>query len=160
MNAPWPDSFCHVGLVVPDLDATMARYRDLYGLNWASVQARNVCWRDGDGAEHEVDLRYTMSTAGPIHVEVIENAPGSIWASDGDALHHICYWVDDLQIEADRLRSNGYRLEATRVGPAELNGVAYFMSPDGLRVEPKPEASRAPLEGWLDGGEYNWPPVS
>jgi catechol 2,3-dioxygenase-like lactoylglutathione lyase family enzyme len=157
-GVPWLHSLCHVGQVVPDLEVAMANLTATYGLQWSSVQDRDLVVRDGDGNERPAHLRYTWSTAGPVHIELFQDAPGTIWTTDGNALHHLCYWVEDLAAEAARLRAAGYRLDATRSGPDELNGFAYLVSPDGLRVEPKPERSRPALETWLAGGEFDWPP--
>ena len=132
----------------------MDDYTQAFGLTWAPVQQRVNRVRDGAGVVSDVDLEVTWSVDGPVHIELLQEAPGSVWTRAGDQpLHHICYWVDDLDTEAARLRAAGFRLELTADGERELNRFAYFVGPDGIRVEPKPEASRPDNERWLAGGD-------
>lgn len=151
----WSQSLGHIGYVVPDLERGIEHLTAMFGLRWASIQERTADLRLAGGLVRRDDFRFTWSLDGPVHLEVFEEAPGTVWTrSDGNPIHHLSYWVADLHDEAARLRANGFELEVTRIGEQEVNGFGYFIGPDGLRVEPKPESARAALDVWLAGGEF------
>ena len=102
----------HVGIVVADLDAGLARYRDLLGVE-PSVRKRME--RDGIDA--------AMLDLGSTHVELIApTGPGSTIASflekRGEGMHHVAYRVDDIRAALAGLRQAGARLldEEPRMG--------------------------------------------
>ena len=102
----------HVGIVVADLDAGLARYRDLLGVE-PSVRKRME--KDGIDA--------AMLDLGSTHVELIApTGPGSTIASflekRGEGMHHVAYRVDDIRAALAGLRQAGARLldEEPRMG--------------------------------------------
>jgi catechol 2,3-dioxygenase-like lactoylglutathione lyase family enzyme len=150
--APWLGRLSHVAHVVEDLEAAMQRYTDTFGVRWGSVQERPGVFRYAGGEEREGCAKYSWTLDGPVHVELFEEMPGTVWQrAKGHPIHHLAYWVDDRDAEAERLQANGYTLEVTRAGPLAINGFGYFVGPDGLRVEPKPESTREAIDTWLGG---------
>jgi methylmalonyl-CoA epimerase len=102
----------HVGIAVADLDAGIARYRDLLGVE-PSVRKRME--KDGIDA--------AMIDLGSTHVELIApTGPGSTIAGflekRGEGMHHVAYRVDDIRAALAGLRQAGARLldEEPRVG--------------------------------------------
>ena len=102
----------HVGVAVADLDAAVAFYRDVLGLEPRPLET-------ADGAtivslpfgESEVELLASRSPESPI---------GRFLARRGPGIHHICYRVPDLDAALSACRSAGYRLidETPRLGAA------------------------------------------
>ncbi|HET8623254.1 MAG TPA: methylmalonyl-CoA epimerase [Gemmatimonadales bacterium] len=102
----------HVGVAVEDLDAAIAFYRDVLGLEPHPPET-------ADGAtivslpfgESEVELLAPRSPESPI---------GRFLARRGPGIHHICYRVPDLDAALSACRSAGYRLidETPRLGAA------------------------------------------
>lgn len=100
----------HVGIAVPDLDAALAFYRDVLGLEPHPPET-------ADGAtilalpfgDSEVELLAPRDPDGPI---------AKFLARRGAGIHHICYRVPDLDAALDACRRAGYRLidEVPRTG--------------------------------------------
>jgi methylmalonyl-CoA/ethylmalonyl-CoA epimerase len=100
----------HVGIAVPNLEASLAFYRDVLGLTPGPSEA-------ADGAtivslafgESEVELLAPLGPDGPIARFLERRGPG---------IHHICYRVPDLDAALAACRSAGYRLvdEVPRIG--------------------------------------------
>lgn len=100
----------HVGIAVADLNAALAFYRDVLGLESRPPE-------DVDGArilvlpfgESEIELLAPLEAESPI---------GKFLAKRGPGIHHICYRVPDLEATLQVCRSAGYRLidETPRIG--------------------------------------------
>ncbi len=92
----------HVGIAVPDLDAALAFYRDVLGLEPQPSE-------EADGAsivalafgESEVELLAPLGPDTPI---------GRFIARRGPGIHHICYRVPDLDAALAACRAAGYHL--------------------------------------------------
>ncbi len=102
----------HVGVAVSDLDAAVAFYRDVLGLEPHPPEV-------ADGAtivalpfgESEVELLAPLDPESPIARFLAKRGPG---------IHHICYRVPDLSAALEACRAAGYRLvdEVPRTGTA------------------------------------------
>lgn len=100
----------HIGIAVADLDAALAFYRDVLGLEPHPTET-------ADGAaiaslpfgESEVELLAPLTPDGPIARFLDRRGPG---------IHHVCYRVPDLDRALDACRRAGYRLidEVPRTG--------------------------------------------
>lgn len=100
----------HVGIAVPDIDAAVAFYRDVLGLEPHPPESV-------DGAaivalpfgESEVELLAPLDSNGPIARFLAKRGPG---------IHHVCYRVADLDAALAACRAAGYRLidETPRTG--------------------------------------------
>ena len=100
----------HVGIAVPEIEAALAFYRDVLGLEPHPPQV-------ADGAtivalpfgECEVELLAPRDADGPIAKFLDRRGPG---------IHHICYRVADLDAALEACRAAGYRLidESPRTG--------------------------------------------
>jgi methylmalonyl-CoA/ethylmalonyl-CoA epimerase len=95
----------HVAIVVPDLAAAIALYRDTLG---ATVLPPHEL------PEHGVTAAFVE--LGNTRIELLEplgeNSPvGGFLARNPDgAMHHVCYEVADIRAVRDRLRATGARL--------------------------------------------------
>ena len=100
----------HVGIAVTDLDAALAFYRDVLGLEPHHPET-------ADGAtivslpfgESDVELLAPRDADGPIARFLAKRGPG---------IHHVCYRVADLDAALAACRAAGYRLidETPRTG--------------------------------------------
>ncbi len=142
----------HLGFVVDDLDATMARLGAEWGLSWAPVRAVRAVVRSagsGGAGTQAHDVRFVTSSQGQPYVKLIEAVPGSVWSPDlGDRLDHWTFWVDDLEGAVTDLEREGYSLEATGLEEDERPRYSYLRSPQGWRIELGRESNRAEFEAW------------
>ena len=102
----------HVGIAVADLDAGIARYKELLGVE-PSVRKRME--KDGIDA--------AMLDLGSTHVELIaptgpESTIASFLEKRGEGMHHVAYRVDDIRAALAELQKAGARLldEEPRMG--------------------------------------------
>ncbi|MFY9613794.1 MAG: methylmalonyl-CoA epimerase [Candidatus Dormiibacterota bacterium] len=102
----------HVGIVVADLDAGIALYRELLGVEPSHRQRME---KDGIDA--------AMIDLGSTHVELIApTGPQSTIAGflekRGEGMHHVAYRVDDIRASLAELKTAGAQLldEEPRVG--------------------------------------------
>ena len=92
----------HVGIAVADLEATLAFYRDVLGLEpHAPEQVDGATIVGLPFGDAEVELLQPVNPDSPI---------GKFLAKRGPGIHHICYRVPDLDAALEACRSAGYRL--------------------------------------------------
>jgi methylmalonyl-CoA epimerase len=100
----------HVGIAVADLDAALAFYRDVLGLEPHPPEvvdgARILSLPFG---ESEIELLSPTKDESPI---------GRFLAKRGPGIHHVCFRVPDLDAALRACRAAGYRLidETPRTG--------------------------------------------
>lgn len=120
----------HIGIAVRNLDALLPFYRDVLGLPEAPLD-------DADGA------RIAGVAAGDSLVELLEaQVDGSPIARfvdrKGPGIHHVCFYVDDLDATIARAKAAGVTLidEQPRVG-AEGKRIAFLhpKSTGGVLIE-------------------------
>ena len=95
----------HVAIAVPDLEAAIAKYRDVLGARVTPPQ---------DEPDHgvtvvfielpntKIELLYPLGENSPIQGFLDKNPNGGI--------HHVCYEVDDILAARDRLKGEGARV--------------------------------------------------
>ena len=98
----------HVAIAVPDLEAAMARYRNVLGAKVSPPQ---------DEPDHgvtvvfielpntKVELLYPLGEKSPIQGFLDKNPDGGI--------HHMCFEVDDILAARDQLKAQGARVLGT-----------------------------------------------
>lgn len=134
-----PEDFYHTGIIVPDLDAAMARLSALAGYRWITPVSYTLPFRTAGGTQ-EITSTFVYSLQAP-HVELIKEVPGTAWtAAPGNAIHHLGYWTDNLAESAKMLEANGFSFEATAdtTGPSSNGGLAlfaYYVDDAGTRIE-------------------------
>ena len=102
----------HVGIAVTDLEAALAFYRDVLG-----IEPHPPEFVDGATilslpfGESDVELMASTEPESPV---------GRFLAKRGPGIHHICYKVPDLDAAVRACRAAGYRLvdEVPRAGAA------------------------------------------
>ena len=95
----------HVAIVVPDLAAAAARYRDTLG---ATVSAplelpdHGVITIFVELPNTKIELLHPLGEESPIQRFLDRNPAGG--------MHHVCYEVDDILAARDRLAADGMRV--------------------------------------------------
>ena len=121
----------HVAVVVRDLDAALAFYRDRLGLPLELVLPI-----ESDG------VRIAFLPVGESKVELVEPTDASTGVarfleSKGEGFHHVCFEVDDLAAELERLALEGIELidRAPRRGAEGPVAFIHPRSGHGVLVE-------------------------
>jgi len=95
----------HVAIVVPDLAAAAAQYRDVLGA-WVSaplaLPAHGVTVVFVELANARIELLEPLGAESPVRGFLDKNPAGG--------MHHVCYEVDDIIAARDRLRAAGARV--------------------------------------------------
>ena len=95
----------HVAIVVPDLAAASAIYRDTLG---AAVSAPMDLPEHGvttvfvELENTRIELLHPLGEGSPV-ARFLQRSPGG-------GLHHVCYEVEDIHAARDRLRAAGARI--------------------------------------------------
>lgn len=95
----------HVAIVVPDLDAAAAKYRDLLGAAVGPPQPlpeHGVTVVFVELANTKIELMTPLGEASPI-AKFLADHPGG-------GMHHVCFEVPDLADAAERLTGGGARI--------------------------------------------------
>lgn len=95
----------HVALVVPDLAAASAHYRDVLGATVSEPQAlpeHGVTVVFIDLGNSKVELLEPLGEGSTIRPFLDKNPAGG--------MHHVCYEVDDIIAARDRLKAAGARV--------------------------------------------------
>jgi len=95
----------HVAIVVPDLAAAAAVYRDALGARVSAPQplpAHGVTVVFVELPNAKIELLEPLGPDSPVHGFLDKNPDGG--------MHHLCYEVDDIFAARDRLRAEGARV--------------------------------------------------
>ena len=95
----------HVAIVVPDLDAAAAVYRDTLGAQVSLPQAlpaHGVTVVFVELPNTKIELLHPLGSVSPVRVFLDKNP--------GGGMHHVCYEVEDIIAARDRLRAAGARV--------------------------------------------------
>ena len=132
----------------------MAEIGAAVGVTWCEPQVRDqAVWLPGVGAT-TVALRFTYSAQGPLHIELLEGEPGSIWdGRENPGLHHVGVWSDDVAGDTQAMVDQGWTVLMGQRGPEHGYGAfSYVQPPSGLIVELVMSAIQPMFERWFAGG--------
>jgi methylmalonyl-CoA/ethylmalonyl-CoA epimerase len=124
----------HIGIAVSDLEASLALYRDVLGLevdapeDVASQRVRAHFIQAGEGA---LELLEPTAPDSPIAKYVEKRGPG---------LHHVALRVDDIRAALAHLKARGVRLIDQEPRPGAHGSLVAFIHPSaahGVLVELK-----------------------
>lgn len=127
---------CHVGIVVRDLGVAKAQLEAMAGHRWADTFDGEMPILVGD-QQLRLRTRVAWSVQGPCHLELIEAVPDTLWAARSDLdMHHVGYWVDDIDTVSRQLEARGIPVEVRFDNGSEVRDVfVYHRRTDGLRIE-------------------------
>ena len=94
----------HVAIVVPDLDAGTAVYRDTLGARVSEPLAlpeHGVTTVFVELPNTKIELLHPLGDNSPIARFLEKNPSGGI--------HHVCYEVEDIEAAAERMKASGAR---------------------------------------------------
>jgi methylmalonyl-CoA/ethylmalonyl-CoA epimerase len=119
----------HVAVAVHDTEAALAHYRDHLGLKVAAVDY-----------PPEVPVRLTYLDLGNAWLQLVEPLdpahPLAAWLqAHGEGLHHICFGVDDVVSELQRIGPPGIPVPPLGSGRGRPAGFPAGEPPHGVRVE-------------------------
>jgi methylmalonyl-CoA/ethylmalonyl-CoA epimerase len=94
----------HIAIVVENLDAALAVYRDALGMTVTDVREMP-----------EQDVRMAFLPTGDSEIELLEplsadSGIGKYLAKRGEGLHHVCLEVDDIDATLTDLKAKGAQL--------------------------------------------------
>ncbi len=95
----------HIAIVVPDLDAAVARYRDDLGAtvsNPVDLPEHGVTTVFVELPNTKIELLKPLGENSPVAAFLQRNASGG--------MHHLCFEVDDIRAARDRLLRSGARV--------------------------------------------------
>ena len=95
----------HVAIVVPDLDAAAAVYRETLGARVSPPQAlpvHGVTVVFVELPNAKIELLQPLGADSPVRAFLDKNPAGG--------MHHVCYEVEDIIAARDRLRASGARV--------------------------------------------------
>jgi methylmalonyl-CoA/ethylmalonyl-CoA epimerase len=95
----------HVAIVVPDLAAASATYRDTLGGDVSDpvdLPEHGVTTVFVNLPNTKIELLHPLGEGAPI-AKFLENNPSG-------GMHHVCYEVDDILAARDKLKSDGARV--------------------------------------------------
>jgi quinol monooxygenase YgiN/catechol 2,3-dioxygenase-like lactoylglutathione lyase family enzyme len=154
--APRPESYFHVGVVVPDLDKAVARFADVLGVRFTEPATFHVP-RLEDPRPHPADLVCAFSMTRPPYYELIQAAgDGIVSAGHAGQIFYFGCWEPDMAGRLDRLRREGVGVDALFRMDAESPPFAMITAPDllGARIEYVDLSDRGPIEEWVRTGRY------
>jgi hypothetical protein len=134
-----PEDLYHTGIVVPDLDAAMARLTALAGYRWITPLSYTLPFRTATGTR-ELTSTIVYSVQSP-HLELLQEVPESPWtAAPGNSVHHLGYFTDNLAETGRMLERNGFTFEMTAdvaqpSAESDLALFAYYVDAFGTRIE-------------------------
>ena len=126
MSSPSPWTVDHIGIAVPDIDAAIALYAATAG---TSVTLREKLLDRG------VELAFlnTGGTKLELLMPLRDDTPiAKFLAKRGPGLHHICYKVDNIRQEMERLKQRGANLIDTTPRPGASGTIIAFLEPQSF----------------------------
>ncbi len=108
----------HVGVLVRDLDRAMEHYTNDLGMGPWAVYTLSPDWiRDMTVRGEKQGYVYTLAlcSVGPVLYELIESVQGpniyeEFLNERGEGLHHVGYFVEDIDAEISNMESRGFAL--------------------------------------------------
>jgi methylmalonyl-CoA epimerase len=126
MSSPSPWIVDHIGIAVPDIDTAIALYASTAG---TSVTLREKLIDRG------VELAFlnTGGTKLELLMPLKDDTPiARFLAKHGPGLHHICYKVDNIRQEMERLAQLGAKLIDTTPRPGASGTIIAFIEPQSF----------------------------
>lgn len=144
----------HTGIIVDDLEASMAMLTATSGLRWAPprVAATPMVGPNGQVPRR---VRFTYSLDGPHYIELIQQLSTEAYdgLTGGRRVHHLGYLATDLSSDAERLHAAGFRIELHGVDEqGAMDRASYHYSDlfPGVWIELVAPNTWASLKAWID----------
>lgn len=134
----------HTAISTPDLERLKSFYCDLFGLE----EAMRFGWKQGDDLCDSIvglpgsEAEFVYLRSGNTHIEIFQFTHPTPKPRDPDwrvcdhGITHICFEVEDIHAEYERLSQAGMKFQSS--GPIDAMGMlhaVYGFDPDGNVVE-------------------------
>ena len=140
----------HIGLVADDFDAAY-RTVEAIGVRWSSVTHPMARLTLPDGTVHEHEVAYVAAAGGEPRLKLLSAAAGSVFApGSGTAVHHLSYWVEDIEAATVELQRAGWVVEASGHEADGSVRYRYLVHPAAGRIELGLTRNRAEFDAWAD----------
>ena len=122
----------HIGIAVKDIEAANKTYRDVMGAEHyktEEVASEGVITSFFRVGESKIELLGGTNSESPISKFV---------AKRGEGIHHVAFYVDDMEAEMERLMAKGFRPLNEKPKPGADNKMVVFLHPKdnhGVLVE-------------------------
>lgn len=126
------DDIDHVGIAVTDLEASVRRYRDAFG-----VEPSHRETIEEQGVE-EVLFKVGTSYVQLLRALGPDTPVGKFLEKRGEAVHHVGYRVRDVRAALARLKDGGFELVDEEPRPGSRGTTVAFVHPkamDGVLIE-------------------------
>jgi|TARA_B100000809_G_scaffold197262_1_gene196888 methylmalonyl-CoA/ethylmalonyl-CoA epimerase len=111
----------HIGLVVQNINESLGEIANF--LSFESISLPTII------GSQKVNICFLKTNN--VYIELIEpteeNSPITNFAKEGGGFHHLCFEVDDIQQEIDRMVKNGAHLVVAPVKGFEDRLLAFLM---------------------------------
>ena len=126
----------HIAIVVKKIEERLPFYTDRLRFRLKNVE---------DVPHMFVRVAMLESAEGTTHIELVEPTTGDSGVArflqkKGESIHHLCFLVDDLQAELDRLKKEGVSLIDDWPRKGEGGSLVAFLHPKscgGMLIELK-----------------------
>lgn len=132
----------HPGLVVSDLDASLAFYREMFGVEPDFVERSEGPGVDGATGLQGAVVRWAFVSLGSSKFELLEyetpRGSDNVIRSCDVGCAHVCLEVEDIHKAYEELTAKGveFRTEPTRLDdPLPGYWMCHFVDPDGIPME-------------------------
>ena len=110
-------SIDQIGIVVKDIDKVIEAWSSLFGIG--SWVFRDIDEIDAEG--RPIRVRRAFTNLGPLQFELMQPVEGRIPISEfldthGEGVHHLCFFVDDVETEVAKLEEQGAKVLETVKG--------------------------------------------
>lgn len=107
----------HIGIVVRDCEKVIETWERMFGIGpWTFTTNTGT-----DAGGNPIDVRLAFAYLGDLEIELIQVVKGKILHSEfleehGEGLHHLGFFVDDVDREAAKLVTQGAKIIIQRPG--------------------------------------------
>ena len=132
-NASAVGAIEHVGVLVRDLDRAMEHYANDLGIGpWVTYTLSPDWVRDMTvhGKEQGYVYKLALCNVGPVLYELMESVRGpniyeGFLNKHGEGVHHLGYFVEDIDAEISAMEARGFALLQSGRGFGTADGGAY-----------------------------------
>ena len=149
-------SYFHVGIIVPDVSAAIARYQDVLGIRFTEPATFRIPFME-DPHPHEAQLVAAYSMTEPPYYELIQAAGDGITSPKlaGNILYY-GLWETDMAARLEKLKQQKIGLDALFKADADSPPAAIITAPVlmGARIEFVDVGAKPAIEEWIRTGKF------
>jgi catechol 2,3-dioxygenase-like lactoylglutathione lyase family enzyme len=151
-----PESYYHVGMVVPDIDAAIERCAAVLGVPFTEAAwTESPHQVEGDVVHTPFRQRQAISRTREPYVELIEATGDGVFGPDrAEALMYYACWEPEMARSLARLTEQGFTMDAVIRMDADSDPIAAITSRDaiGISIELAHPGAKPVMEHWASTG--------